>query len=73
MLRLIPLLLVLAVSTGCASVAVSPQASVQQAGAAQLAADGKHREAARAWTATANASRIRKRRAGPGTASARRP
>ena len=57
MLRLIPLLLVLAVSTGCASVAVSPQASVQQAGAAQLAADGKHREAARAWTATANASR----------------
>lgn len=57
MLRLIPLLLVLAVSSGCASVAVSPQASVQQAGAAQLAADGKHREAARAWTATANASR----------------
>ncbi len=57
MLRLTPLLLALAVSSGCATVAVSPQASVQQAGAAQLAADGQHREAARAWTATANASR----------------
>ncbi len=49
MLRMIPLLLVLAVSTGCATVAVSPQASVQQDSAAQLAADGRHRESARAW------------------------
>ena len=57
MLRLIPLMLVLAVSTGCASVAVSPEASLQQDGASQLAADGRHREAARAWSATANASR----------------
>lgn len=57
MLRLIPLLLVLAVSTGCASVSVSPEASLQGASSAQLAADGKHREAARAWGATANESR----------------
>jgi outer membrane PBP1 activator LpoA protein len=57
MLRLIPLLLVLSVSAGCASVSVSPEASVQQGSARQLAADGKHRESARAWAETANASR----------------
>ncbi len=57
MLRMIPLLLVLAVSTGCATVAVSPQASVQQDSASQLAADGRHRESARAWADAANASR----------------
>ncbi|PZO08845.1 MAG: LppC family lipoprotein [Lysobacteraceae bacterium] len=57
MLRLLPLLLALAVATGCASVSVSPGATVQQDSAAQLAADGNHREAARAWAATANASR----------------
>ncbi|MBW8366978.1 MAG: hypothetical protein K0M70_03865, partial [Arenimonas sp.] len=57
MLRMIPLLLVLAVSSGCATVAVSPQASVQQDSASQLAADGRHRESARAWADAANASR----------------
>ena len=57
MLRLTPLLLVLALATGCASVSTSPVASVQLDSAAQLAADGRHREAARAWSATANASR----------------
>ena len=57
MLRLTPLLLALALFSGCASVSVSPDASVQQDSAAQLAADGKHREAARAWAANANASR----------------
>lgn len=57
MLRLISLLLLLAVSTGCATVSVSSDASVPRESAAQLAADGKHRESARAWAAAANASR----------------
>jgi outer membrane PBP1 activator LpoA protein len=57
MLRTLPLLLALAVSAGCASVVVAPDVSVQQESAAQLAADGRHLEAARAWGATANANR----------------
>ncbi len=57
MLRTLFLLLVLAAVAGCASVVVSPGASVQQDSAAQLAAEGKHREAARAYGAMANASR----------------
>jgi outer membrane PBP1 activator LpoA protein len=57
MLRTLPLLLALAVSAGCASVVVAPDVSVQQESAAQLAADGRHREAASAWGATASANR----------------
>jgi len=57
MLRLMLLLLVLALSAGCASVSVSPQAPVQQDSASQLAAEGRPREAARAFAAAANASR----------------
>lgn len=57
MLRSALLLLVLAI-TGCASVSVSPEAPVAaQQDADRLAADGNHREAARAWVAAANASR----------------
>lgn len=57
MLRSVPLLLVLAVFTGCASVSVSPEAPVAQQDADRLAADGNHREAARAWVASAETSR----------------
>jgi outer membrane PBP1 activator LpoA protein len=57
MLRLISLLLALALLAGCASVSVAPEAGVAQASAAQLAAEGQHREAARAYAAMANATR----------------
>lgn len=57
MLRFAPLVLALAVFTGCASVSVSPEAPVASQGAERLAAEGNHREAARAWVASAEASR----------------
>ncbi len=57
MLRSAPLLLALAVSTGCASVSVSPAATGEQQGAQRLAAEGKHREAARVFAATAASAR----------------
>lgn len=57
MLRYAPLLLAFALSTGCASVTVSPETPVEQSSAQRFAADGNHREAARAWAAAANASR----------------
>lgn len=57
MLRFAPLLLALALVTGCASVTVSPQASVQRDSAQRLAAEGKPLESARAWAASAAAAR----------------
>lgn len=53
MLRSVPLLLALALSSGCASVSVSPQPTAEQQSAQRLAADGQHREAARVFAATA--------------------
>lgn len=57
MLRTAPLLLLLALSAGCASVSVSPVSSAQQSGAARMAAAGDHLQAARAWAAAAADSR----------------
>ncbi len=60
MLRPASLLLALALLSGCASVAVSPSRPVGEpvaSPAAQLAADGQHREAARAYAAQAATGR----------------
>src|SRR5688572_24377196 len=56
MLRSVPLLFVLAVGTGCASVSVSP-APGAYSGAERAAAEGDHRGAARAWVAAAGEAR----------------
>lgn len=61
MLRSAPLLLALAVFTGCASVSVAPEPTVEQQSAQRLAAEGRHREAARAYAATAAGARGGKR------------
>ena len=53
MLRSAPLLFALAVASGCASVSVAPEPTVEQQSAQRLAAEGNHREAARAYAATA--------------------
>jgi outer membrane PBP1 activator LpoA protein len=53
MLRSAPLLFALAVVSGCASVSVAPEPTVEQQSAQRLAAEGNHREAARAYAATA--------------------
>ena len=57
MLRHAPLLLALAVSTGCASVSVSPQSTGELQSAQRLADEGRHREAARVFAATAAGAR----------------
>jgi outer membrane PBP1 activator LpoA protein len=57
MLRSAPLLFALAVASGCASVSVAPEPTAEQQSAQRLAAEGNHREAARAYAATAARSR----------------
>lgn len=59
MLRSASLLLAFALISGCASVAVSPEPVAGQAAApaARLAAEGQHREAARAYAAEAGTAR----------------
>lgn len=61
MLRSASLLLVVALLAGCASVSVmpgsAPTAPMAQSEASRLADEGRHLESARAWAATADASR----------------
>lgn len=57
MLRTAPLLLVLALTAGCASVSVQSEPSAPQRSAEQLADAGQHAEAAQAWTQVAEAGR----------------
>ena len=56
MLRYAPLLFVLALATGCASVSTSSVTPAQNS-AERLASSGEHLQAARAWAAVAGDSR----------------